>query len=62
MKNVQETGNNPGVGLKMTGPRIVETKNTNGPSPQEYNTSTKLTDREKAQNELINKRYMKGIE
>ena len=53
---------NPGVGLKMTGPRIVET-NANesiGPGPQQYNTSTKLTEREKAQNELLSKRYMKG--
>ena len=46
--------NNPGVGLKLTAPRISSTSESTGPGPQSYDVPRSLhtTDREKAQNEV----------
>jgi len=51
---------NPGVGLRMTAPRIHEKRTPEGPGPQQYDVSDEMTARERAQNELISRRYMKS--
>ena len=53
---------NPGVGLKLTAPRIQDNSRPSSagtPSPQSYSLKGTLdvTDREKNQNELLSKRY-----
>ena len=50
---------NPGVGLKLTEPRIQETNGPQAPSPQSYSIRTcmDVTERQKYQNELLSKRY-----
>jgi len=55
--------NNPGVGLKLTAPRISSTSESTGPSPQSYDVPGSLhaTDREKAQNELTSQRYTNAV-
>mmetsp|Transcript_8476 Transcript_8476/g.20738 ORF Transcript_8476/g.20738 Transcript_8476/m.20738 type:complete len:157 (-) Transcript_8476:1364-1834(-) len=52
---------NPGVGLKLTAPRIHDrtfSSDTPGPGPQSYSISgmSDLTERERIQNELLSKR------
>jgi len=51
--------NNPGVGLKLTAPRISSTSESSGPGPQTYYVPGSLhtTEREKAQNDILSKRY-----
>ena len=55
--------NNPGVGLKLTAPRISSTSESTGPGPQSYEIPGSLhaTDREKAQNELTSQRYTNAV-
>lgn len=53
------SSSNPGVGLKMTAARISEVPEPDGPGPQHYDVSRGMTEREKAQNELISQRYNK---
>ena len=54
-----KTSKNPGVGMKMTAPRIYEERCVDGPSPQCYNVTFALTEREIAQNKLMSQRYIK---
>lgn len=64
-KNVRMSLNlpsNPGVGLKLTAPRIPDhpsSSDTHGPGPQSYSIGgmSDLTEREMNQNELLSKRY-----
>lgn len=60
------TNTNPGVGLKLTAPRISKliTSTLDTPSPQSYHIKNfgiiDLTERQKNQNALISKRYEKN--
>eukprot|EP00554_Chaetoceros_debilis_P013075 CAMPEP_0194121644 /NCGR_PEP_ID=MMETSP0150-20130528/47800_1 /TAXON_ID=122233 /ORGANISM="Chaetoceros debilis, Strain MM31A-1" /LENGTH=102 /DNA_ID=CAMNT_0038814171 /DNA_START=403 /DNA_END=708 /DNA_ORIENTATION=+ len=49
--------NNTGIGFRMTSSRIYQGPQSEGPSPQCYDTCAKLTPREKKQNDLIAQRY-----
>ena len=52
-QSLKMTTFNPGVALKMTGPRLgkgIETQDT--PSPQAYDTGRQLTEREKVRGSL----------
>lgn len=49
--------NNTGIGFRMTSSRIYQGPQSEGPSPQCYDTCAKISPREKKQNDLIAQRY-----
>jgi hypothetical protein len=57
------TTRNPGVGLKLTAPRISMALLSDSPSPQSYrvnNGMMDLTERQRSQNALLSQRYAKN--
>jgi hypothetical protein len=56
----KKSGANPGLGFQMTSPRFKSGIASASNVPY-YDVEFKLSDREKRQNEILSRRYMKGV-